>query len=377
MKPESEHITVIDWFIFLLTTCLIFLSSLLLLITGAIYYLIRFARRKPFLFITSVLLLLISYVLVQWIIVPIPWPVKEDSVCVIVKDGDNMSQIVGRLKQVNLIKNGTGFLILTELLDKDQHIRAGKYSFGKGITSYKLLQELFQGKVVLKDITIPEGSTAREIAGILKREIQMDSAEFVRVTENSQIARSMNLPVSNLEGYLFPETYKLTWGISPEKVAWIMVEQFQRIFSDSLLKRAGEINLTLSEVITLASLIEAEAKEENERAIISAVYHNRLRIGMLLQACPTVTYGLPEIDRPLVLKDLKKDSPYNTYKYPGLPPGPICNPGKASIIAALYPADVRYLFFVSKGDGSHIFTMTLTEHNRAKNKIKQAQKKQT
>lgn len=377
MKPESDNITITDWLVFLLTTCLIFLSSLLLVITGMIYYLIRFARRKPFLFISSVFLLIIFYVLIQWMVIPIPWPAKEDSLCVIVKDGDSMSQIVGRLKQANLIKYGTGFLILADLRDKDQHIRAGKYKFDKGITSYKLLRELFRGKVILKDVTIPEGSTVNEIAGILKREIQMDSADFVRVTENEQIARSMNLPVSSLEGYLFPETYKLTWGIPPEKVVRIMVEQFQRIFSYSLLKRSGEINLSLPEVITLASLIEAEAKEENERAVISAVFHNRLKLGMLLQSCPTVTYGLPKIDRPLVLEDLKRDSPYNTYIYPGLPPGPICNPGKASIIAALYPADVDYLYFVSQGNGSHIFSRTLTEHNRAKNKIKQAQKKQT
>ena len=377
MKLNSVHITITDWLLFLLTTCMIFLSSLLLVISGAIYYLIRFARRKPFLFISSVFLLVIFYALAQWMIVPIPWTAKEDPIFVIVKEGDSMSQVIGRLQQVNLIKSGTGFLILTELLDKDQHIRAGKYSFSKGITSYKLLRELFRGKVILKDVIIPEGSTVKEIAGILKREIQIDSAEFVRVTENGQIARSMNLPVSNLEGYLFPETYKLTWGISPEKVARIMVGQFQRIFSDSLLKRAREINFSIPEVITLASLIEAEAKEENERAVISAVYHNRLRMGMLLQACPTVTYGLPDVDRPLLLRELERDSPYNTYKYPGLPPGPICNPGKASIIAALYPADVRYLYFVSKGDGSHIFSMTLTEHNRAKNRIKQVLKKQT
>jgi UPF0755 protein len=231
--------------------------------------------------------------------------------------------------------------------------------------------------VILKNVTIPEGSTVFEIAGILKREIQMDSVEFIRVTENASIAKSMDLPISNLEGYLFPETYKLTWGISPEKVVRIMVEQFQRIFSDSLLKRAKEINFSVPEAITLASLIEAEAKEENERAIISAVYHNRLRMGMLLQADPTVTYGFPEIGRPLVLNDLKRESLYNTYKYPGLPPGPICNPGKASIIAALYPADVGYLYFVSQGNGTHIFSMTLTEHNRAKNKIRQVLKKQT
>jgi UPF0755 protein len=377
MKLHSDHITITDWFFFLLTTCLIFLSSLLLVITGAIYYLIRFARRRPFLFIISILLLVIVYVLVQWMIIPISWHAQEDSIFIIIKEGDNLHQIIGRLKEANLITNGTSLLILAEILDRDQHIQAGKYNIKKGITLFSILGELSQGKVILKSVTIPEGSTVFEIGGILKREIQIDSAEFVRASENGQIARSMNLPVSNLEGYLFPETYKLTWGISPEKVARIMVEQFRKVFSDSLLERAKEFNFSLPEVITLASLIEAEAKEEKERSIISAIFHNRLRLGMFLQSCPTVTYGLPDFDRPLTLKELERDSPYNTYKYPGLPPGPICNPGKASILAALYPANVDYLYFVSQGNGSHIFSRTLNEHNRAKNKIKQAQKKQT
>ena len=158
----------------------------------------------------------------------------------------------------------------------------------------------------------------------------------------------------------------------PEKVAQILVEQFKKTFTDSLLRRAEEINFSLSEVVTLASMIEAEAKDGEEREMISAVYHNRLKRGMLLQCDPTVIYALSELDRPLLLKDLKIDSPYNTYKYPGLPPGPICNPGKASIFAALYPADADYLYFVAKGDGTHIFSTTLKEHNKAKIKIKRA-----
>ncbi len=377
MKSEYQRITVKDWLAFFVSTCLIFLSSLLLVIFGAVIYLVRLAKAKPLLIFISVFVLIILYAVFQWMIIPISWQVKGDSVTVIINDGDNMSQIIGKLQEIGLLKSGTGLLLLAELSGKDRHIKAGRYDFEKGTTLYSLFNKLVQGDVMLKDVTIPEGSTAREIAGILKRQIQIDSLEFFRVTQNDSLAWSMDLPVSNLEGYLFPETYKLAWGISPEKVARIMVGQLRKTFNDSLLRRAEEMNFSLTEVITLASLIEAEAKEEKERAIISAVYHNRLKLGMLLQACPTVTYGLPEIDRPLLLNDLERDSPYNTYKYPGLPPGPICNPGKASILAALYPADVDYLFFVSKGDGTHIFSTTLAEHNQAKNKIKHAQKKQT
>ena len=153
-----------------------------------------------------------------------------------------------------------------------------------------------------------------------------------------------------------------------------MVEQFNKTFTDSLMRHAQEIGFSLAQAVTLASMVETEAKDGNERDLISAVYHNRLRRGMLLQCDPTVIYALPELDRPLLLKDLEVDSPYNTYKHPGLPPGPICNPGKASILAALYPADVNYLYFVATGEGSHIFSATLAQHNRAKAKVKRARR---
>jgi len=288
-----------------------------------------------------------------------------------------MTRIVDRLNEANLIKDGTGLLILAKLLGKDRHIQAGRYDFEKGVTLYSVFNKLIKGDVTLSEVTIPEGLTIKQIAGILKREIQIDSSEFVLVATDSQFAKNMGLPASNLEGYLFPDTYKLSWGTSAEKVAQILVEQFKRTFTDSLLRHADKIGFSLAEVMTLASMIEAEAKDGEEREMISAVYHNRLKRGMLLQCDPTVIYALPELDRPLLLKDLKVDSPYNTYKYPGLPPGPIGNPGKASILAALHPADVNYLYFVARGDGTHIFSSTLEEHNRAKNKIKQARKNQT
>ena len=214
----------------------------------------------------------------------------------------------------------------------------------------------------------------RQIAGILKRRIDIDSLEFLRLATDRRFANSVGIGASNLEGYLFPDTYKLSWGTTPNGVARVMVEQFNRTFTDSLSKRAEEIDLSLAQVVTLASMIEAEAKDGNERDLISAVYHNRMRRGMLLQCDPTVIYALPDLNRPLLLKDLEVDSPYNTYRYPGLPPGPICNPGRASIVAALYPADVNYLYFVATGEGSHIFSTTLTQHNLARAKVKRARR---
>ena len=226
----------------------------------------------------------------------------------------------------------------------------------------------------MKEVTIPEGLNLRQTAGILRRELHIDSLEFVSLATDSQFSEGLGFSVSNLEGYLFPDTYRFSWGTSSERAAQILVEQFWKIFTDSLRRRADEIEFSTKDVVTLASMIEAEARDGDEREMISAVYHNRLKRGMLLQCDPTVIYALPELDRPLLLEDLEVDSPYNTYKYPGLPPGPICSPGEASILAALYPASVNYLYFVAKGDGTHVFSSTLREHNNAKIKIKQGGK---
>lgn len=374
MKAEYKYITIKDWIAFFVSTLLIFLSSVLLVIFSVIFTFFRLAKKNPFLVFASMLGLILLFFVIQWMVVPISWQAESDSVCVIIKQGDSMTRIVDRLKEAKVIKDGTGLLILAKLLGKDRHIQAGRYDFKKGIRLHSVFNKLIKGDVTLKEVTIPEGLTVKQIAGILKREMEFDSSEFVRIAIDSQFTKSMGILASNLEGYLFPDTYKLSRGIPPEKVAQILVDQFKKTFTHSLLRRAEEVNFSLAEVMTLASMIEAEAKDGEEREMISAVYHNRLKRGMLLQCDPTVIYALPELDRPLLLKDLKINSPYNTYKYPGLPPGPICNPGKASIFAALYPADADYLYFVAKGDGSHIFSTTLKEHNKAKIKIKRTKR---
>ncbi|MGB8658671.1 MAG: endolytic transglycosylase MltG [Candidatus Zixiibacteriota bacterium] len=377
MRPEHEFITVRDWIAFFVSTLLIFLSSLLLIISGALFFTFRLAKKRPVLFFLSLLALIILILAIQCVVLPVRWRAEGNTISVIVREGDNMHRIIARLKEADLLKNGTPLLILSELIGRDRHIRAGRYDFRKGITLVSVFHQLFEGNVILKEVTIPEGLTAKEIAGILEKEIQLDSSEFMKAVTDSQLAQTLSASASNLEGYLFPDTYKLPWGTSCERIAEMMVNRFKEIFTDSLAKRADSVNLSKAQVVTLASLIEAEAKQPEEREIISAVFHNRLKLGMLLQCCPTVTYGLPHVNRPLTLKELETESPYNTYEHPGLPPGPICNPGKASIVAALYPASVDYLYFVAKGDGTHVFSTTLREHDRAKNKIRQAQKPQT
>jgi UPF0755 protein len=381
MKSKRKYITITDWMVFFVSTLLIFLSSILLLVGGLIIGLFNFFKKKPIFVFSIVLVLVLSIIAIRWFVVPVTWTIKGNSVSVIIEEGDSMAKIVERLKQADLIENGKWFLILSEVLGKDRHIQAGRYDFNKGMTLYSVFNKLVRGEVTPIEVLIPEGLTIREIAQILKKEIGVDSAKFVKIAADSQVAKNLNIPASNLEGYLFPNTYRLNWGTDPAKLVSVMVNEFKKVFTPALSERAKEINFSMHEVVTLASMIEAEAKDGKEREIISAVYHNRLKLGMLLQCDPTVIYTL-DLNHPrgftsappLLLKNLEIDSPYNTYKYPGLPPGPICNPGKASILAALYPADVDYLYFVAKGDGTHIFSTTLDEHNRAKNGIKQAQK---
>jgi UPF0755 protein len=372
MKPEHKHITITDWIVFFVSAFLIFLSSILLVISAVVFTLLRLARRRPVLTLASVIGVMISFFAVQWMVIPVTWQAETEPVHVTIEHGDTMTRIIQRLKEAKVIEGGTALLILAKLSGKDREIQAGRYNFDKGITMYSIFSKLIRGDVTLREVTIPEGLTIRQIAGTLNRQIEIDSLEFVKLATDRRFVQSMGIVASNLEGYLFPDTYKLSWGTTAEKMARVMVEQFKKTFTDSLARRAEEIDFSLTDLVTLASMIEAEARDGEERDLISAVYHNRLRRGMLLQCDPTVIYALPELDRPLLLKDLEIDSPYNTYKHPGLPPGPICNPGKASILAALYPADVNYLYFVATGEGSHIFSTTLTQHNLARNRVRRA-----
>ena len=398
MMAERKYITITDWIVFFTSTLLIFLSSILLLIAGLIIGFFNLFKRKPVFVFLVIVVLAISIIIVRWCVVPIPWNIKENSVHVIIEEGDSMVRIVERLREIDLIEDGKWFLILSKLLGKDRHIQAGRYDFERGVSLYSVFNKLTKGKVTPIEVVIPEGLTIREIAGILRKEIGIDSVEFVSIATDSQFIQGLDIPVMNLEGYLFPNTYKLHWGMKPSKLVQVMVNEFNKTFIPAFSERANEINFSIHEVVTLASMIEVEARDGKEREMISAVYHNRLKLGMLLQCDPTVIYALSgqqlvlseaegggtlansnrhqvrDSATPLLLKDLEIDSPYNTYKYLGLPPGPICNPGKASILAALYPTDVDYLYFVAKGDGTHVFSRTLDEHNRVKNKIKRARK---
>lgn len=382
MKSEDSKFELSEWIIFILSTVAIFLSAIILLLSALIIFLGRqilllFSKikAKPLSSAGIITLTLFLIFLIYWFVVPVDWKNESVTISIFITEGQSFSSAMRKLDNAGLEFNQTFFTLISKLFKVDRRIHVGRYEFQKGTTPYHIMRKLAKGKVSLFEVTIPEGIGYKQIAGILQRKAGVDSLKFTQKAVDTTFIQSLNLDVKSLEGYLFPNTYNLYWGREPEKIIKRMVGEFNRVLVDSLKKRASEINLTLFEVITLASLIEDEAKISEERPLISAVYHNRLKKGMLLQCDPTVIYALAPLNRPLVLKDLEFDSPYNTYIYPGLPPGPINNPGKESILAAFYPANVNYLYFVARGNGSHVFSSTLEKHNEAKRKIKKNREK--
>ncbi|HEX9917477.1 MAG TPA: endolytic transglycosylase MltG [candidate division Zixibacteria bacterium] len=370
-KDNKVEVNFWDYLIFVLSSIGIFLSSIILALSSFLFFSFKFlTRRRSWLILVLALVTFASAFLIYWFIFPLPWKVSQESLSLMVKEGVNMRQVVGQLKELGIISEGRVFILVGKITGLDRKIQPGRYDFHKGITRYSLLGKLVRGEIVYTDVTIPEGLTIRQIAGILKNSIGTDSAEFVRITHDRRLIDSLGMESSNLEGYLFPNTYNLYPGIPNSKILEEMIGEFDKVFDENLTQRARQTGFSIHKVVTLASMIEKETQIDEERPIISSVFHNRLKLGMPLQCDPTVIYALSGLDRPLYTKDLQINSPYNTYKHYGLPPGPICSPGGKSIIAALYPSKTDYLYFVAKKDGNHIFSNSLAKHNRARHEAR-------
>lgn len=288
-----------------------------------------------------------------------------------VKTGETVKDIAQNLENQGLIHTDWAFILGYRLFYSAKSLKAGEYTIELPISTKNILLILTEGKAKLYPITIPEGLTRRETAQHLESELSVDSTEFLEVTEESALIADLDPEATNLEGYLFPETYSFPKRPDARTVVVAMISQFRKVFGETWTKRAEDLGMTIREIVTLASLIEKETSLPEERSLISGVFHNRLRIGMKLDCDPTIIYVLKEEGRfegRLRTKDLKLETAYNTYLHGGLPPGPIANPGKDSLEAALYPAEVSYLYFVSKNDGSHHFSRSFREHQNAVNK---------
>jgi len=246
-------------------------------------------------------------------------------------------------------------------------LQAGEYRFDRPLAAVEVVDTLARGDIYTRRITFPEGLTIAEMARIYESGEFGAAASFIEAGRDASIIRDLDPLAPDLEGYLFPDTYAVPRRAPAGRLVALMVNRFRATHTEDWRRRAQEQGLTTREVVTLASLVEKETAKAEERPLVAAVYRNRLRIGMGLQADPTIIYALQKAGRydgNIRRQDLAFDSPYNTYRHPGLPPGPIAAPGRASLEAALVPARVRYLYFVSRNDGSHVFAETLAEHNR-------------
>ncbi len=295
----------------------------------------------------------------------------EDAVIKIAK-GDNLRTVAEKLEQSQVIYNKYVFVAIGRLFGKQDNLIPGEYKFGNGLTYLNVLSTITDPAIIRTvTVTIPEGMNIRQIGRLLQRQIGVDSARFVEEAKNDSLIKLLGFEdsskIKDLEGYLFPDTYQFRFNsLNREKeIVSLMAATFRKRISPEMREEMKAKNLTLNELVTMASIIEGETRYEAEKKTISGVYYNRIKKGMKLQADPTVQYVLPGGSKNrLLYSDLKIESPYNTYLYIGLPPGPINNPGLSSIIAALQPEENTYLYFVAKGDGSHRFAVSYEEHKK-------------
>ncbi len=288
-----------------------------------------------------------------------------------VASGTGAGQILAQLEAAGVLEDARPTRLYLIHVLGDPALKAGEYRFEQPLTPPQVLDKLIQGEVITHPVTLIEGRTLYEVAETLAQAGFGELDTFLAEMRNPTRIADLDPEADDLEGYLFPDTYRFARGTSEAAIVDTLVRTFRDRYLEEVEplmdERDSDLNLNLRRLMTLASIIEKEAQLDEERPVISGVYTNRLRRGMLLQADPTVIYGLVRLgtyDGNLRRPDLRVDSPYNTYRYPGLPPGPIASPGLSSLLAAAQPADVPYYYFVSRNDGSHVFARTLREHNR-------------
>lgn len=289
-------------------------------------------------------------------------PVRQ---VIIVKPGQKFKSLSQILHKKGIINHPAKFRLFSRIKGYDKHIKAGEYVLSSTMTPKIILEVFVMGKIRLHRLTFPEGYNLRQVAQVVSRAGFGTQADFFKAATNADLARYKGIDAQTFEGYLFPDTYYFSKDATTEKIISSMVKRFWSVFKPEWKNRAKTLGFTIHQVVTLSSIIEKEAGVAVERPIISSVFHNRLKRGMRLESDPTVIYGIKDFNGNITRRDLAENTPYNTYKIKGLPPGPIANAGTKAIKAALYPADTRFLFFVSKKDNTHQFSTNLKDHNSA------------
>lgn len=306
------------------------------------------------------------YQMIRWIDAPVLSESDHPpSTVIVISPGSTFQQVADLLDTAGLIRSRSAFLWLGRTQEAERKVQPGEYELNAAMSPDEILAKLLSGRVLLHSVTIPEGYTVDQIADVLAEQGIADKSEFARLARDTRFVKALGVQAETVEGYLYPDTYRFPRPMAEKDIIKTMVEQLNHVVSDEWKDRAKELRLTMHEVLTLASVIEKETGVAEERPHIASVFHNRLKKRIPLQSDPTVIYGLPNFDGNLRKKDLSHPSPYNTYRWGGLPPGPIASPGAESIRAALYPLKTPDLYFVSKNDGTHHFSATLVQHNKA------------
>ena len=308
---------------------------------------------------------MISYLIYVATVLFSPLQMVNNNIEIEIPYGTTFREVADKLSNKNIIKDGNLFILIGRVTGIDRKIRAGYYSLSSSMNHFDLLRVLRKGQIIEYTVTILEGDSLREIGEKLADTGIAGQQDFEKIAKDENFLFAHDIEAPSAEGYLFPDTYNIPKGMKPEDAIGMMINKMREKFSPDLMKRASEIGFSEREALTLASIIEKEAAVDVERPIISGVYHNRLRQNIRLQADPTSIYGVKSFKEKITLADLKRKTAYNTYVIKGLPPGPIASPGIKSITAALYPADVPYLYFVSNNDGTHNFSVSAEEHQAA------------
>jgi UPF0755 protein len=292
-------------------------------------------------------------------------PESERKLVFVVSPGETLLAVAARLEDSGLVRSRLAFQLLARWRGAAELLQTGEYEFSPALAPDDILTRIVEGRVLTYEVVLPEGFTLTQIAERLAAAGLVDRGTFLATARDPQTARKLGVGGEDLEGYLFPETYRLPRGLSPVDVARVMVEQFLQVWRE-IEPLARSMDFSMKDVVTLASIVEKETGAPEERSIIASVFLNRMERGMRLETDPTVIYGIPDFDGNLRRQDLENgDNPYNTYKIRGLPPGPIASPGRDALRAVVEPARSDFLFFVSRNDGTHVFSRTYAEHTRA------------
>jgi len=284
---------------------------------------------------------------------------------VTIKSGQNFKSFSERLHKAGIIKELNKFNLFARIKGYDKKVKAGEYLLSASMSPNKILQIMVGGKVRHYKLTVPEGYNLNQIALNIARAGLGKEEEFLRVALDSSFICEEGIDAETFEGYLFPDTYYFSKDVTPEKIISAMVKRFRSVFTPAFKEQAKKLGFSIHQIVTLASIIEKETGDPEERDIISSVFHNRLKKNMRLESDPTVIYGIKDFDGNIKKRHLETPTPYNTYLIHGLPPGPIASPGIKAIEAALYPVDTDFLYFVSKKDSTHMFSTNIRDHNKA------------